>query len=342
MLYVCEENKLRLFDKYRMIFVYQKESTEDIGLYRIDRDAMIDVGRLQPICLPMSFDKSDVVQPNGDKQFVVYTSGWGRLFSACVTDEFGPVKELKCKFPFTYKDKTLLGCSTSRTPSKKDEDCNKMWKEMRAVYPTNPGDVISLFIESKNVSKSCYSMSAEGGWCQGVGTNDEDNNDNWGWCKDHCKYQKGTLEQEQNILPTRLQETKLNVLPMAHCRNLVKAGGYQFLGRYDMCAGRKKKFKTIQKYKLTRDEKYDHDGNVTNYFGLNEYGNYSLDYYIGGTDSCSGDSGGGLYYWKDGVPILLGVVSRGYGSDNSNGCGELNFPGIYTRVTRYLEWIYTN
>lgn len=197
---------------------------------------MIDVGRLQPICLPMSFDKSDVVQPSDDKQLVVYTSGWGRLFSACVTDEFGPVKELKCKFPFTYKDKTLLGCSTSRTPSKKDEDCNKMWEKIRAVYPTNPGDVISLFIESKNVSKSCYSMSAEGGWCQGVGTNDADNNDNWGWCKDHCKYQQGTLEQEQNILLTQLQETKLNVLPMGHCRELVEAGGYQFFGRYNICA----------------------------------------------------------------------------------------------------------
>ena len=133
-------------------------------------------------------------------------------------------------------------------------------------------------------------MSAEGGWCQGVGTNDEDNNDNWGWCKDHCKYQQGTLEQEQNILPTRLQETKLSVLPMGHCRELVTAGGYQFFGRFDMCAGRKKTFKTIQKYKLTSDKKYNHDGNVTNYFGLNEYGNYTLDYYIGGTDSCSWDA----------------------------------------------------
>jgi hypothetical protein len=74
----------------------------------------------------MSFDKSDVVGPSDDKQLVVYTSGWGRLFSSCVPDEFGPVKELKCKFPFINKDKTLFGCSTSRTPSKKDKDCNKM------------------------------------------------------------------------------------------------------------------------------------------------------------------------------------------------------------------------
>ena len=69
---------------------------------------------------------------------------------------------------------------------------------------------------------------------------------------------------------------------------------------------------------------------------------YPFDYYIGGTDSCNGDSGGGLYYWKNGIPTLLGVVSRGFGSNNQDGCGELNFPGVYTRVQRYLDWIHQN
>ena len=39
-------------------------------------------------------------------------------------------------------------------------------------------------------------------------------------------------------------------------------------------------------------------------------GSYPLDYFISGTDSCKGDSGGGLYTWRDGVPTLMGVVSR--------------------------------
>jgi hypothetical protein len=44
--------------------------------------------------------------------------------------------------------------------------------------------------------------------------------------------------------------------------------------------------------------------------GLDKNGPYSLDYYISGTDSCKGDSGGGLYTWRDGAPTLMGVVSR--------------------------------
>jgi hypothetical protein len=43
---------------------------------------------------------------------------------------------------------------------------------------------------------------------------------------------------------------------------------------------------------------------------MNGNGTYTLDYYVSGTDSCKGDSGGGLYSWRDGVPTLMGVVSR--------------------------------
>ena len=44
--------------------------------------------------------------------------------------------------------------------------------------------------------------------------------------------------------------------------------------------------------------------------GLNDDGTYKLDYYISGTDSCNGDSGGPAYRWVNGVPTLIGVVSR--------------------------------
>ncbi|XP_068082926.1 trypsin [Anabrus simplex] len=53
----------------------------------------------------------------------------------------------------------------------------------------------------------------------------------------------------------------------------------------------------------------------------------------GGKDTCQGDSGGGLMVVKDGRYYLLGIVSFGYG------CGVRNIPGLYTRVTSYLNWI---
>ncbi|XP_037093479.1 mite allergen Der f 3-like [Pollicipes pollicipes] len=57
----------------------------------------------------------------------------------------------------------------------------------------------------------------------------------------------------------------------------------------------------------------------------------------GGIDACRGDSGGPLMErrlqhnrqsW-----FAVGVVSFGYG------CGNVDFPGIYTRVDAFLDWI---
>ncbi|XP_060035954.1 transmembrane protease serine 4 isoform X2 [Erinaceus europaeus] len=53
----------------------------------------------------------------------------------------------------------------------------------------------------------------------------------------------------------------------------------------------------------------------------------------GGVDTCQGDSGGPLMYHSNQWQVV-GIVSWGHG------CGGPSTPGVYTKVTAYLNWIY--
>jgi len=308
------------------------KTSSDIALIKLDRDIEFVPGVLEPICLPAADDKSDVSQK--DNLLDMYVSGWGKTSSDCTTDEFGPIKNLKCKLPFTYKEENLHECANVRSPSSKIEECKAFKKVNKADYPAAPGDSIVITDGTKNTT--CYSFDkGEHGWCQAIETDDEFD-DNWGYCKPSCKIQVAT-----DRLAQQLQETKLEVLPMKVCKNLIVAGKYNFVGKNELCAGKKKFFKKIKMFTRAGDG-FKFTGEVTNYLGLNDDGNYPYEYYISGTDSCNGDSGGPVYRWVDGVPTLIAVVARGWGSGDSDGCAELNFPGIYTRTAKFLDWIQEN
>lgn len=72
-----------------------------------------------------------------------------------------------------------------------------------------------------------------------------------------------------------------------------------------------------------------------NYFGAGTVTNtmFCAGTQAGGRDSCQGDSGGPLVTSIDGRLKLYGIVSWGFG------CANAMFPGIYTKVSAYDDWI---
>ena len=163
---------------------YEKQF-HDIGLLKLERDAVIVPNELQPICLPLKFDSSQDTVSKHDfdagKALEVYVSGWGRLFEKCVTNKMGPVKGLKCKPVFMYKGSEQKGCSRTRTPSAKNEDCKDFYKQNKKDYPKNPGD--SVRIIGGKTNQTCYAkQGTEHGWCMTETQNNQmDDNAKWGW-----------------------------------------------------------------------------------------------------------------------------------------------------------------
>ncbi|XP_056617129.1 hyaluronan-binding protein 2-like isoform X1 [Triplophysa dalaica] len=71
------------------------------------------------------------------------------------------------------------------------------------------------------------------------------------------------------------------------------------------------------------------------YAAVLDSGMFCAGHLKGGVDSCQGDSGGPLTCERNQTHFVYGIVSWG------DSCGEMGKPGVYTRVTKYVDWINT-
>ncbi|CAF0860178.1 unnamed protein product [Brachionus calyciflorus] len=99
---------------------------------------------------------------------------------------------------------------------------------------------------------------------------------------------------------------------------------------------------TVQKLRNVKLTVYDEKlcANVISLFEKNWSSQMCAGEYLGGRDTCQGDSGGSLYTREiinNKVKyIASGIVSYG------EGCGFYQKPGIYTRISFFLDWIKEN
>jgi len=80
----------------------------------------------------------------------------------------------------------------------------------------------------------------------------------------------------------------------------------------------------------------DHDACVDLYSGVLNVPDNTIcaAYEEGGIDTCQGDSGGPMFLrQEDGSFSQFGIVSYGYG------CANAAYPGVYTEVSAYQDWI---
>nr|XP_034193628.1 trypsin beta-like [Osmia lignaria] len=87
----------------------------------------------------------------------------------------------------------------------------------------------------------------------------------------------------------------------------------------------------LHKVTVPMVEKRECENNYRSYGGVPE-GQICAGLAAGGKDSCQGDSGGPLFLGGN----LVGIVSWGMG------CGTPKFPGVYTDVSYYRQWVRQN
>jgi len=373
-----------------------KEPLKDIALIKLHRKYYVEfTEEIRPVCLPSSSEHFEV------KNKFAYAAGWGHTeedqssvsdtrYTNCFTDNRGPARNAKCRFPFTHyasPDMQLQECLKDKNsfPSNNGKclqfremnDINFEWRDLNYVeirYNRKYGDYKKTHCFSdKNIEKYgwcgvCIETAKEGemGYCDNAMQNNaaeegrldtsQETKDKevtivqprqfWGYCSEQCGE---ALDMNKKAT---LKETMLTILTDEECLAFAKASNDNNKGLEDpftieneLCAGMKFNFPKYEIYNRSYVGKKEDGKNQYRYTlvgtdvdkldGTPEL--QKLGFYLGFSDTCTGDSGGPLYQFVDGRVIQVGVVSRGIELN----CAGQNKPGVYTSLINKetLEWV---
>ena len=112
----------------------------------------------------------------------------------------------------------------------------------------------------------------------------------WGFCKPNCQDLKNRAGLAVKAAATTLQEVRLTVLDAGNCSEILKKSNSSYSVDLELCAG-----KLNRKYK-TKVLAVQGDGGTPEFVQVSAFNADEADTFIGGQDSCLGDSGGPL--WK--------------------------------------------
>jgi len=275
----------------------------DIALIRTKKQVIFEPGRIMPVCL------GNVKDTNVDG----YVTGFGT--SGSINQNTGRVKCWTDAKGQTMFNKCTSKCKSSDPPQ--SSVCRKFFdffngaENFRREWRTDVADVDG---------ERCYAVEGGGpqGWCE--------TRSGWGFCSEDC-FKEGMRFDQQ------LNEASPRVFTEEDCQKLTSPGD-KYQRQKDLCAGQ-----IISNAQVVKGFKSS-GGRTGGWEYTDIIKNDILD--IGGSDACQGDSGGPLVTYveintrgnrRKEKAFLVGIVSRG------QGCAYHNQPGIYVRVTSYLDWL---
>jgi len=284
--------------------------SDDIALLKLRETVDLIPGKIMPVCLGQVPDEDITAHVNG----FGYSGALSHGAIDCWTDEKGPSMFARCE----------SACKMGPVPS--EAICEEFFANIGGRDALRRKHKRGATVYKDGLKHECSVVEGSGdfGWCW----NERKKEESWGFCSYHCKLDG--LRHNTNLM-----ETRISVLESETCKKLVKnmESDQGFSCDKDLCAGQK-----IQD--SDRLAIYTYCGGVYTEQQIETPRGEPL-VEIGGSDACQGDSGGPMVKWqtvrKNGrrykKAFLIGIVSRG------QGCAYADLPGLYTRVTYWLDWI---